>query len=119
MKVCSIEEFQARQDFLDGRIDEAQLQAQAATEMNDLAKTFGKYLAIQDQQHGAEDEEAGKRERAKLANKIYKQACADEGLSVCFFSDFSSWSEYVAGEIEDHEFYGRAKTEIEKVARQG
>ncbi len=116
VKVCSIDEFQARQEFLDGRIDEGQLQAKAAAELSEYAKTFGKYLVVKDQQPVAKDEDAEKKDRARLANKVYKQVCSEEGLTVCFFSDFSSWSEYVKGEIEDSELYGRAKAEIEKLA---
>jgi hypothetical protein len=116
LKVCSLEEFQARQEFVEGRIDEGQLQAKAAVEMSEHAKTFGKYLVIQDQRPDVEDNDADKRERARLANKIYKQVCKEEGLTVCFFSDFSSWSEYVKGGMEDLELYGRAKAEVEKLA---
>ncbi|MHC1741753.1 MAG: hypothetical protein AB9873_01825 [Syntrophobacteraceae bacterium] len=116
VKVCSMEELQARQEFMDGLIDEGQLQARAATEMSEYAKTFGKYLVVQDQQPGAGDEDAEKRDRARLANKVYKQVCNEEGLELCFFSDFSSWSEYVKGDIEDSELYGRAKAEVEKLA---
>jgi hypothetical protein len=116
LKVCSLEEFQARQEFVEGRIDEGQLQAKAAVEMSEHAKTFGKYLVIQDQEPDVTDNDADKRERARLANKIYKQVCKEEGLTVCFFSDFSSWSEYVKGGMEDLELYGRAKAEVEKLA---
>jgi hypothetical protein len=115
IKVCSMEEFQARQEFVEGRIDEGQLQAKAAVEVSEHAKTFGKYLVIQDEKPAMQDEDAAKRERARLANKIYKQVCKEEGLTVCFFSDFSSWSGYVKGEMEDLEFYGRAKSEVEKL----
>lgn len=116
LKVCSLEEFQARQEFLDGRIDEGQLEAKAAAEVSDYAKAFGKYLVIRDEEAPVQEQDADKRERARLANRIYKRVCQEEGLSVCFFSDFSSWSEYVKGKIEDQELYGRAKVEVEKLA---
>jgi hypothetical protein len=116
LKVCSLDDFQARQEFVEGRIDEGQLQAKAAVEVSEHAKTFGKYLVIQDQEQDVKDKDADKRERARLANKIYKQVCKEKGLTVCFFSDFSSWSGYVTGEMEDLEFYGRAKAEVEKLA---
>ncbi len=116
LQVCSLDEFQARKEFLDGLIDEGQLQARAAVELSDHAKTFGKYLVIKDEEPGGEDPDAGRRERARLANKIYKRVCREKGLNACFFSDFSSWSEYVRGEIGDAEFYDRAKIEVEKLA---
>lgn len=116
LKVCTLDDLPARQEFMAGRIDEAQLKTKAAAEVSEHAKTFGKYLVVQDQKPGIGDEGASMRERAKLANKIYKQVCQEEGLTACFFSDFSSWSEYVKGELADLELYGRAKAEIERIA---
>ncbi len=117
LKVASWEEFVAWQKFVDGHIGEAQLADEAKQDIEKLAKSFGKYVVIKKKETSEESqEEAAKKERVKHANKIYRKACNDAGVTVCFFHDFSSWSEYVNGKISDSEFYERAKAEIEQIA---
>lgn len=49
-------------------------------------------------------EEQEKRNRAKRASRIYRKICSDAGLSECFFTDFSTWSEFVEGKMNEGEF---------------
>jgi hypothetical protein len=62
------------------------------------------------------DEERNRRERAKRANSIFRQACYDAGLKSCFFSDFAVWSEYVAGNMTDADFHVHAETRARQMA---
>jgi hypothetical protein len=62
------------------------------------------------------DEERDRRERAKRANSIFRQACSDAGLKSCFFSDFAVWSEYVAGNMTDADFHVHAETRARQMA---
>jgi hypothetical protein len=75
-------------------------------------------VVIQTEDHKHEGEEETKK-RAKQANKIYRMMCREAGLMVCFFHDFTSWSEYVEGKIDDAEFTERVKREIERIAADG
>jgi hypothetical protein len=116
MKVSSWQDFDAWLEYVDGSIGDTQLEERAKSEIAQFSKVFGKYLIIErdDQKHSDEEEE--KRKRAKRANKIYKQVCADAGLTVCFFHGFLSWSDYVEGKISEAEFYEKARAEIQEMA---
>ena len=72
------------------------------------SQTFGKYLSDKDGGKKFSEEERLRRERAKKANRIYKQVCEDLQLNACFFSNFGEWSEYVEGKMSDAEFHGHA-----------
>ena len=79
------------------------------------AHTFGKYLSDEDGGKKYSEEEKLKRERAKKANRIYKQVCEDLQLNACFFSNFGEWSEYVEGKMSDAEFQGHAITRAQQM----
>jgi hypothetical protein len=55
-------------------------------------------------------------EKVRIANKIYRKACVDSGMSFCFFKNFDNWQRFVHGEIAEDEFYERAREEIRKSA---
>jgi hypothetical protein len=71
------------------------------------SQIFGKYISAKDEKHFS-TEEKGKRDRAKRANRIYKQVCEETGLKACFFSNFGEWSEYIDGRMSDDEFQSHA-----------
>lgn len=116
VKVSSWSDFSARQEFIEGRIDERELGQRATSEVGMHAQAFGKYLVIDKEESESLRDEADKKDRARQANKIYRKVCGEAGITVCFFSDFSSWSDYVDGTLSDGEFYDRAREEAGKIA---
>jgi hypothetical protein len=116
LKVSSWEEFSARQEFIEGRIDENGLAKRATSEVAHHAQAFGKYLVIDKEEPESSSEESRKKDRARQANKIYRKVCDEAEMTLCFFSDFSSWSDYVKGTLSDTELYDRAKDEAQKIA---
>jgi len=117
VKVSSWDQFDARKDFIEGNIDEDELEKRAASEVSQHAQAFGKYLVIDQEEPESERAEARKRERARQANKIYRKVCDEAEMKLCFFSDFSSWSDYVKGELTDAELFDRAKEEAQKITQ--
>lgn len=115
LKVSSWDEFDARKDFIEGQIDEVELNRRAASEVSQHAQAFGKYLVIEQEESDSERDEERKRERARQANKIYKKVCDEAEMKLCFFSDFSSWSDYVKGDLTDAQLFDRAKEEAHKI----
>lgn len=115
IQVCSWQSFDAWQDYVDDKIGEAQLTEKAREEVNQFPRTFAKYLIVEKEDDRRKEEETKKKERAKSANKIYKKACTDTGLTTCFFNNFSTWTEYVKGNIDESEFYDKAKAEVQKM----
>lgn len=115
LKISQWQDFPAWAEFVDGKIGEGQLSEKAKTELEQFSKAFGKYVVIQkeDNKHSEEDE---KKRQAKQANKIYRQVCKETGLTVCFFHDFISWSQFVEGKIDDSEFAERVRMEVERIA---
>jgi hypothetical protein len=75
--------------------------------LEQYSQTFGKYISDKDGKHFSREEKE-KRDRAKRANRIYRQACEETGLKACFFSNFGEWSEYVDGKMSDDEFQSHA-----------
>ncbi len=114
LKVSSWQDFGAWKEFVDGTTSEASLTAKAQLELTEFAKSFGKFLVIE-KEDPAPSEDAGKQERVKRANRIYRKLCEAAGLTLCFFSSFSTWKDYVEGRISEAEFLERAKLEIEKM----
>lgn len=117
VKVASWDQFDARKDYIDGQIDEVQLKERAAAEVSQHAQAFGKYLVIDQEESESERAEELKRERARQANKIYRKVCDEAEMTLCFFSDFSSWSDYVKGDLTDAELFDRAKQEAQKITQ--
>jgi len=115
IKVCSWQNLESWQNFVDGKINENQLNDRAKAELEQFSGTFGKYLVVDEGENKVSGEEAEKRDRAKQAVKIYRQACNEAGMSFCFFHNFGTWSEYVRGNMSESEFYEKAKVELEKM----
>ncbi|MGV8074097.1 MAG: hypothetical protein AB2L11_06040 [Syntrophobacteraceae bacterium] len=117
VKVSSWEDFVAWQKYVDGSIGESQLSEEAREEVEQFAKSFGKYVVIKKEETTKESkEEAEKKERIRRANKIYRKVCSDAGLNVHFFHDFTSWSGYVNGQISESDFYEKALIEVKEIA---
>lgn len=116
LKVASWEKFAAWQEYVDGKIDDAQLVERVRQEMEQFADRFGKYLVVEKEDPIPFKKEQEKRERARQANKTYKKVCEEAGIDVCFFSNFSTWSEYVQGGMSDADFYDKAKVEVRKLS---
>ncbi|HOV85144.1 MAG TPA: hypothetical protein PLM79_02210 [Syntrophobacteraceae bacterium] len=115
VKVSSWEQFDAWKQYVDGKIEEAELTEQARRELDEFSTVFGKYLVIEQEQPKQTDKEAEKKKRARRANAIYREVCREAGLSVYFFHDFLSWSDFVAGNIGESEFYDRARREVMEI----
>jgi glucose-6-phosphate 1-dehydrogenase len=116
LKVASWENFAAWQEYVDGKIDDTQLVERVRQEMEQFAGRFGKYLVVANEDPVPVKKEQEKRDRARQANKTYKKVCEEAGIDVCFFSNFSTWSEYVQGGMSDADFYDQAKVEVRKMS---
>lgn len=114
ISVCSWEDQPAYASFVSGEIDEKQLFEMARQEMASFAQTFHQKAAVAEELLSGKN--APEREKARIANKIYKQACSESGKDFCFFNNFLTWQEFVHGEIEGDEFYRRAVEEVRKMA---
>jgi histidinol phosphatase-like enzyme len=90
-----------------GGVGRGPFDEQARQSLEQYSQTFGKYLAHKEDKDFS-DREKQKRDRAKKANKIYKQVCEDVGLKSCFFSNFGDWAEYVDGKMSDADFQSNA-----------
>lgn len=77
------------------------------------AQTFGRYGR---ESREFSEEEKRRRDRARKANRIYKQACEDVGLKSCFFDNFGVWSRYVEGKMSDDEFRVNAVAKAREMA---
>jgi hypothetical protein len=111
VSTVSWENFDGHQEYVEGKIDDAKLAERAQVEMNDFSRSFGKYLVIA-QEEPTPREPSEKKDRIRQANKIYRETCRDQGMTVCFFKDFSTWSDFVEGRIEESQFLGKAKAEL-------
>lgn len=117
IKICSWEKMPGWQKFLKGEITESELSEHAKEELTQLDQAFGKFLRDDKDKDSPEPpKEAPLSEKMRIANKIYKQACVDSGSSPCFFKNFATWQQFVHGEIEENDFYERAREEIQKLA---
>ena len=101
--------------FASGDMGQNPLDEQARTSFEQYSQTFGKYLSDKEEEKNFSEEEKLRRERAKKANRIYKQVCEDLRLSALFFNNFGDWSEYVDGRMGDAEFYGHAMTRAQQM----
>ena len=119
IQVCSWENMKGWQKFLKGEITETQLSAEAKEELAELNAAFGKYL-VPDKESTPDKGPHGKEgplgEKVRIANRIYRKACVDSGMSYCFFKNFATWQQFVHGEIGEDDFYERAREEIRKFA---
>lgn len=117
LKVSSWQHFDAWKEYVDGKVNETVLAERAETELVEFAKSFGKYLVIRKEDPSNSDD-AEKKQRAKRANRIYRKLCEASGLTLCFLSSFSTWSDFVEGRITEAEFLEQAKLEVEKMVRE-
>jgi predicted solute-binding protein len=116
LAVASWQNFDGWKEYVEGQIGESQLTERAKDEVQEFSGIFGKYVVIdKNEESRHQEEEEKKKERAKQANKIYREVCREEGLTVCFFRDFSSWSDFVEGRITELMFRERAKQEADKI----
>lgn len=115
IKVSSWQDFSAWKEYVNGEIGETQFTEKVKTELEDFAKSFGKYMVVEKKDTTADKEEEDKKDRAKRANAIYKKVCEEAGLSLCFFNNFSTWSDYVKGQIDDSDFAQKAQQEVLKM----
>jgi hypothetical protein len=85
-------------------------------ELAQLYQVFNKYLCYDEDNAYSEMPEDGPfGGKVKIANKLYRQACVDSGVSFCFFKNFKTWQQFVHGEIEETEFYVKALEEIREI----
>jgi sugar phosphate isomerase/epimerase len=118
VKVCAWEGFTGWQDYVDGKIAEQELAERATDELKNFTDTFRKYTVFQQEDPiETPTEDLSLRAKTKLANQIYKKACAQLGLSFCFFGNFTAWSEYVHGELDDTQFYEKVLSEVRRMAK--
>ncbi len=101
--------------FGGGGTGQGPLDEQSMRGFEQYSQTFSKYLSDKDEHKKFSEEEKLKRDRAKKANRIYKQICDDVGLKACFFSNFGDWSEYVDGRISETEFHSLATTKAHQM----
>ena len=101
--------------FASGDMGQNPLDEQAGRSFEQYSQIFGKYLSDKEGEKNFSEEEKLRRERAKKANRIYKQVCKDLSLSAFFFNNFGDWSEYVEGKMSDAEFQGHAITRAQKM----
>ncbi|MGV8074919.1 MAG: hypothetical protein AB2L11_10240 [Syntrophobacteraceae bacterium] len=118
IKICSWENNPAWREFVDGRIDEDQLVKKAEEELKSFSETFKKYTVVREEDLSVSKQKDVERERAKIANKIYKRLCTEFALTPCFFKDFANWNDFVHGNISEGEFVAKAKEEAEKMAEE-
>ena len=111
------DQFIAWNRYVDGEIDGAQLSKEAHREIEDLSGSFGKYLVMEKDDSGERQLDEERRERAAQASRIYRKACRDAGVTVHFFRDFSTWSDFINGRIGETELYERAMEELRDMAK--
>ena len=111
-----IDEFEATCSQLSGGVGQNPLAGQAGTGFEQYTQTFGKYLSDKEGDKNFSEEEKLRKERAKKANRIYKQVCEDLHMNACFFNNFGDWSEYIGGRMSEAEFQGHAMTRAQQMA---
>ena len=84
--------------------------------MQNLSGGLGNMVPESGAESKLSEAEAAERDRARRANKIYKQVCNDRGMTLCFFNNFGTWSDFVNGRISDSEFYEQSESAARKMA---
>lgn len=113
--ISSWHNFKSWHEYVDGKIDDAELSEKARSELDQFSKSFGKYVVIKKDDPKQAEDETEKKKRAKQAGKIYREVCGEAGITICFFHDFISWSDFVEGKIDESEFHERVKREIREI----
>ncbi len=98
-----------------GYVGQSSMDQRTAENLGQYPRTFEDSFSEIDGDSKVSDEEKLMRERARKANRIYRQVCEDLQLDACFFSNFGEWSEYVEGRMSDDEFHGRTITLAQKM----
>lgn len=115
VKACSWDSFSGFQDYVNGRIGENELNDRASEDIRNFTQTFGKYTVVEKEEAADPAPESDTKTKARAANKVYKQLCAESGMSGCFFNGFGAWSDYVQGKIDEAEFSEKARMEVEQM----
>ena len=116
IEVCNWEDNPGWQMYMKGEITEAELSERAKRELVEMDQAFGKYLRKDEEEPAREQSERGSLDqRVKTAKTIYRKVCVDSGMSPCFFKNFSTWRQFVHGEMSEAEFYEKARDEIRKI----
>ena len=84
--------------------------------LSNFAGGIGNMTSATGEERKLSDAEVAERNRARRANKIYRQVCSEKGLELCFFHNFSVWSDYVNGKMSDSEFYERSESAAREMA---
>ncbi|MFZ0929217.1 MAG: hypothetical protein WAN11_11490 [Syntrophobacteraceae bacterium] len=116
IKTCSWEKSPTWNEYVEGKIDEAELSLTAEANVRDFVKMFSDYKDLETPVVNVPQEDQKKR-RTRIANKIYRNACTKSGLNHCFFKNFSTWSEYVNGAIDEDAFIESAIFEVLKMKK--
>lgn len=117
IEICKWEDMPGWQMYLKGEITEDELSDMARKELAELDRAFGKYLQKDEEKPDREEPQKDPLdEKMRTANRIYKKVCVDSGLSPCFFKNFSTWQQFVHGELGEAEFYEKAREEIRKIS---
>lgn len=119
IEVCNWEEMPGWQMYMKGEISEAELSDRAKEELAELDQTFGKYLRKDEDKPGPQQQEDRPADdKVGVAKRIYRKVCVDSGMSPCFFKNFSTWQQFVHGELGEAEFYEKAREEIRKIGEE-
>jgi len=111
IKTCSWEKSPAWSEYVEGKIDESELSRRAEANVKDFVKMVWSPGDLETPDESVSSE-GQKRRRTKIANKIYRNACTKSGLNDCFFKNFSAWSEYVNGSMDENAFIDSAIFEV-------
>jgi hypothetical protein len=110
IKTCSWEKSPAWNDYVEGKIDEAELSRTAAANIRDYSKIFEDYKVMPTSIEASHEDRRS--HRARIANRIYRSVCTKSGLKHCFFKNFAIWSEFVNGMLDEYAFIEGAIFEV-------
>ncbi len=116
IKTCLWEKSPVWNEYVEGRIDEAELSRSAEVNVRDFVKIFSDSKNLETPVVDVLHEDQ-KTRRIRIANKIYRNACTKSGLDHCFFKNFAAWSDYVNGMIDEDAFIESAVFEVLKIKR--
>jgi hypothetical protein len=116
IKTCSWEKSPTWNEYVEGKIDEAELSRTAEANVRDFVKIFSDYKNLETPVVNVSHEDQ-KTHRIRIANKIYRNACTQSGLNHCFFKNFAAWSDYVNGMMDEDAFVESAIFEVLKIKK--
>lgn len=118
IKTCSWEKSPSWSEYVEGKIDEAELSRRAEANVRDFVQMVRENKGLGTHIVNVSQEDP-KTLRTKIANKIYRNACAKSGLNNCFFKNFTTWSDYVNGVIDEDAFIDSAIFEVLEMKNRG